>query len=99
MAKDKERRKRTAADMFPEAFRVRDNILLLCRMYGVSDAELAEALGTSRETLRRRKMQPWKYTEYEKKVIAGCLHVSVGALYTDLQLQFAEVMDGERKGV
>lgn len=87
-------KKLTVAEMFPEAFRVRDNIILLCTVYGVSDTELATALNTSKETLRRRRLQPWKYTEYEKKVIAGCLHTSVGALYTDLKTQIAEITGG-----
>lgn len=90
----KSSKKLTVAEMFPEAFTVRDNIVLLCGVYGVSDAELAAALNTSRETLRRRRLQPWKYTEYEKKVIADCLHVSVGALYTDLRARISEFAGG-----
>lgn len=86
------KKRMTAAEMFPEAFTVRDNISLLCKVYGVTDDELATALDTSRETLRRRRLQPWKYTEYEKKIIANLLHTSVGALYSDLKTQFTEVL-------
>ena len=57
----------------------------LADYFGVTVEELATAIGTSRETLRRRKKEPWKYTEYEKKIIANVLHTSVSAIYNDMK--------------
>lgn len=78
-------RRRTAEELYPEAYLVRDNIMLLSGAYGITDAEICEAIGASRETLRRRKKEPWNFTESEKKRIAELLHISVAALYTDLR--------------
>ncbi len=86
------KKRKSVEDMFPEAFTVRNNIEMLSKMQGVTEMELAEAVGTSRETLRRRRKQPWKYTEYEKKIIADTLHTTVGALYSDMREQFAAVI-------
>jgi lambda repressor-like predicted transcriptional regulator len=94
MTTNKGKKKPKAEELFPEAFVVRDNIALLCRVYGITDEELATAIGTSRETLRRRKKEPWKYTEYEKKIIANALHTSVSELYNDMKAQILSSTGG-----
>lgn len=84
--------KQTAEELFPEAFTVRNNILILSQMYGVSDSEIARAINKSPDTWARRKKEPWSITEYEKKMIAEILHTTVNALYTDIGKQINELM-------
>ena len=58
-------------------------------------AEICEALGKSKATLSRRRKEPWKLNEDEKKRIANLLHTTVQALYTDMSGKIDEIFNAE----
>lgn len=94
-AKKTKEKKRTVEDLYPEAFLAIRNIDALCGFYKITDDEICEALGKSRDTLSRRRKEPWKLNEGEKKVIANLLHTTVQALYTDMSGKMNEIFNPE----
>lgn len=94
-AKKTKSKKPTAEDLYPEAFMALKNIDALCGFYKISDAEICEALGKSKDTLRRRRKEPWKLNEGEKKIIANLLHTTVQTLYTDMSGTIDETFNSE----
>ena len=94
-AKKTKEKKRAAEELYPEAFQALKNIDALCGFYKISDAEICEALGKSKDTLCRRRKEPWKLNEDEKKRIANLLHTTVQALYTDMSGKIDEIFNSE----
>ena len=94
-AKKTKVKKRTVEDLYPEAFLALKNIDALCRFYKITDGEICEALGKSKDTLCQRRKEPWKLNEGEKKRIANLLHTTVQALYTDMSGKIDEIFNSE----
>lgn len=94
-AKKKKEKKLTVEDLYPEAFLAPKNIDALCGFYRITDDEICEALGKSRDTLSRRRKEPWKLNEGEKKRIANLLHTTVQALYTDMSGKIDGIFNAE----
>lgn len=94
-AKKTKEKKRAAEELYPEAFQALKNIDALCGFYKISVAEICEALGKSKATLYRRRKEPWKLNEDEKKRIANLLHTTVQALYTDMSGKIDEIFNSE----
>lgn len=94
-SKKPKEKKLSAEDLYPEAFLAIKNIDALCGFYRVKDSEICEALGKSHDTLSRRRKEPWKLNEGEKKIIANLLHTTVQALYTDMSGKMNEIFNPE----
>ncbi len=63
-------KKKTVADIYPQAFRIIANITWLQRRYNTTESEIVKAFGKTQNTWIDRKQKPWTITVEELTNIA-----------------------------